>query len=110
MDDADAQFITDAVDFVARQGHCFLPLYAFDSKTGMWTHREFEEQHARFSIEAALEAQCCEETALPATERARLYAQCLREAGELAARLGEPQAATGSEKLVEFGELQFFNL
>ena len=110
MDDADAQFITDAVDFIARHGHCFLPLYAFDSKTGMWSHREFVEQHARFSIEAALEAKCCDETALPATERARLYAECLREARELAARLGEPQAGTCSGDLVEFGELQFFNL
>ncbi len=93
MDDADAQFITDAVDFVARHGHCFLPLYAFDSKTGMWTHREFVEKHEHFSIEAALESKGCEQTALPAAERVRLYAQCLQEARETAARLGEPKPA-----------------
>jgi selenocysteine lyase/cysteine desulfurase len=110
MDDADAQFITDAVDFIARRGHCFLPLYEFDPATGMWTHREFEEQHAHFSIEAALELQGGEEAALPAAERARLYAECLREAGELATRLGEPQGGTCGGNAVEFGELQFFNL
>jgi selenocysteine lyase/cysteine desulfurase len=109
MDDADAQFITDAVDFVAQQGHCFLPLYEFDPPTGMWTHREFQEQHERFSIEAALESQGCEQTALPTPERVRLYAECLQEARALAAMLGEPQAGSCS-KAFEFGELQFFNL
>jgi selenocysteine lyase/cysteine desulfurase len=109
MDDADARFITDAVDFVARQGHCFLPLYEFDPATGMWTHREFVEQHEHFSIEAALESKGCEQTALPAAERVRLYAECLQQAREMAARLGEP--GTGScSKAFEFGELQFFNL
>jgi Aminotransferase class-V len=109
MDDADAQFITDAVDFVAQQGHCFLPLYEFDPPTGMWTHREFVEKHERFSIEAALELQGCEETALPVQERKRLYAECLQQARDMAARLGEPAAGSCS-KAFEFGELQFFNL
>jgi hypothetical protein len=67
------------------------------------------EKHERFSIEAALEAQCCEETALPAAERERLYAECLQEAREMAARLGEPEAGSCSKDF-EFGELQFFNL
>jgi hypothetical protein len=109
MDDGDAQFITDAVDFVAQQGHCFLPLYEFDPPTGMWTHREFQEQHERFSIEAALESKGCEQTVLSAQERVRLYAECLQEAGALAAKLGEPQPGTCSKEF-EFGELQFFNL
>ena len=109
MDDADARFITDAIDFVARQGHCFLPLYEFDSSTGLWSHREFVEQHERFSIEAALESTGCEQTALPASERVRLYADCLQEARTLAAILGEPGPGCGS-KAFEFGELQFFNL
>src|SRR5512137_1284794 len=109
MDDADARFITDAVDFVAQLGHCFLPLYEFDPPTGMWSHREFQEQHERFSIEAALESKGCEQTALPTAERVRRYAECLQEARALAARLGDPQPGT-CRKEFEFGELQFFNL
>jgi hypothetical protein len=109
MDDAEAAFVVDAVEFVARHGHRFLPLYEFDPATGMWTHREFVERHERFSIEAALEAQGCEQTALAARERLRRYAQCLQDAAALAARLGEPQPGTCSKQF-EFGELQFFNL
>jgi hypothetical protein len=75
----------------------------------MWTHREFVEKHERFSIEAALELQGCEETALPVQERKRLYAECLQQARDMAARLGEPAAGSCS-KAFEFGELQFFNL
>ena len=111
MDDADAQFVIDAVDFIARQGHRFLPLYGFDPSKGMWTHREFIEQHAPFSITAALGAtQGCEESALPATERRRLYAECLAEARTLAEKLGEPGLTKATPQDVEFGELQFFNL
>jgi selenocysteine lyase/cysteine desulfurase len=109
MDDADAQFITDAVDFVAQQGHCFLPLYEFDPPTGMWSHRDFQERHERFSIEAALESRGCEQVALPTSERVRLYAECLQEARALAAKLGEPGPGCCSKEF-EFGELQFFNL
>ncbi len=104
MDDADARFITDAVDFVAQQGHCFLPLYEFDPPTGMWTHREFQEQHERFSIEAALESQGCEQ---PRCRWRRAASVCDEPGGGegVAARLGEP----GPVQQSEFGELQFFN-
>ncbi|MFO0551247.1 MAG: aminotransferase class V-fold PLP-dependent enzyme [Polyangiaceae bacterium] len=33
------QFILDAVDFVATEGHKLLPLYRFDPTSGRWTHR-----------------------------------------------------------------------
>lgn len=32
----EAEFVLDAVDFVASFGHRFLPLYTFDWKTGDW--------------------------------------------------------------------------
>lgn len=110
MDDADAQFVIDSVDFVATHGYRFLPLYAFDPANGMWTHKEFVEQHARFSIDAALGTTGgCEESALPVAERNRLYAQCLAEARALAEGLGEPPATATTAIEVEFGELQFFS-
>lgn len=38
----EAEFVLDAVDFVASFGHRFLPLYTFDWKTGDWHY-----DHAR---------------------------------------------------------------
>jgi selenocysteine lyase/cysteine desulfurase len=110
MDDVDAAFIIEAVDFIAQHGHRFLPLYEFEPSTGMWAHRTYEEKHERFSLEAALEAQGCEPTALLPEQREGLYAACLQQARALAERLGEPQAGSCGRQPVEFGELQFFNL
>ena len=39
MDDLEADFILDAVEFVANHGHHFLSLYNFDLHSGAWTHK-----------------------------------------------------------------------
>ena len=88
----------------------FLRLYAFDPETGTWSHREYQERHAAFSLDAALAATGCDETALPAETRAGIYADCLREAQAWAERLGEPALAVQQPEAVSFGELQFFNV
>ena len=110
MDDIEAEFVMDAVEFVADRGYRFLPLYAFDPETGAWSHREYRERHEPFAVEAALEATGCEETALPAESRATLYAGCLADAHDWAARLGEPPAGGADPTEERFGELQFFNV
>ena len=110
MDDLEAGFIVEAVEFVAAQGHRFLPLYAFDPGTGMWSHREFRETHAAFSLDAALEASGCDETALPAEARSRIYADCLAEARSWAEKLGEPGPGGAGQELERFGDLRFFNV
>jgi selenocysteine lyase/cysteine desulfurase len=110
MDDLEAGFVMDAVEFVARHGYRFLPLYAFDAGTGMWSHREYRETHAAFSLDAALQASGCEETALPADERGNVYAECLAEARSWAERLGEPGEEHVGPELACFGELRFFNV
>jgi selenocysteine lyase/cysteine desulfurase len=110
MDDAEAGFVMDAVEFIAEHGHRFLALYAFDPETGAWSHREYREQHAPFSLDAALNASGCDETALPAEARSKLYAECLQEAREWADRLGEPAGPAQQPGAVSFGELQFFNV
>ena len=109
MDDAEAQFVIDAVEFVAHHGHRFLPLYDFDAATGMWSHRTYVEQHEAFSIEAALDCRGCESSALPLPERLQHYADCLEQARAWSEKLGEP-AGDGRQLEVEFGELQFFNV
>jgi selenocysteine lyase/cysteine desulfurase len=110
MDDAEAGFVMDAVEFVAEHGHRFLRLYAFDAETGAWSHREYRERHAAFSLEAALGAGGCDETALPPERRGELYAECLAEARSWAERLGEPCGGTDEPGTTRFGELQFFNV
>jgi len=110
MDDIEAGFVVDAVEFIAEHGHRFLQLYAFDPATGAWSHREYQERHAAFSLDAALAASGCDETALPAETRAGIYADCLREAQAWAERLGEPALAVQQPEAVSFGELQFFNV
>src|SRR5512139_738600 len=88
MDDAEAGYIVDAVEFVAEHGHRFLPLYSFDPATGAWSHREQRGTDAALSLEAALAAGGCDETALPEAERLRIYADCLAQARALADGLG----------------------
>ena len=109
MDDAEADYVIDAVLFVARQGHRFLPLYDFDPATGLWAHRTHQEQHERFSLEAALECSGCAQPQMPLATRQQLYATSLAEAAAWAERLGEPVAAAVTAIETEFGELQFFS-
>jgi hypothetical protein len=109
MDDVEAGFVTDAVEFVAEHGHRFLKLYAFDPVKGAWSHREYRETHAAFSLDAALEAGGCDETALPVERRGELYAECLAQACAWAERLGEPCGGAEAACAERFGELQFFN-
>jgi len=110
MDDAEAAYILDAVEFIAEWGHHFLPLYAFDPGTGMWSHRRYVETHEPFSIDAALQSQACGVSELPLPERQRIYAECLQEARDWAQRLGEPSAAPETIEVEQFGELRFFNV
>src|SRR5512139_258594 len=110
MDDAEAGYIVDAVEFVAEHGHRFLPLYSFDPATGAWSHREQRGTDAALSLEAALAAGGCDETALPEAERLRIYADCLAQARALADGLGEPPGSTTQSGDEQFGDLQFFNV
>jgi selenocysteine lyase/cysteine desulfurase len=88
MDDCEVDYIIDAIEFVAGQGHRFLPLYDFDLYTGAWTHKQDCVCLEPFSLAAALD--CCGPvpTALDADERARRYASYLEHAGNLARELG----------------------
>ena len=110
MDDLDAGFIVGAVEFLAGHGYRFLPLYQFDVESGEWKHREYRESHEPFSLEAALEARGCDETALPPEERARLYRAYLDEARSWAERLEGPSDEPEAPGEGRFGELTLFNV
>jgi hypothetical protein len=109
MDDAEADFIIEAVGLVAREGHRFLPLYRFDLETGAWTHREARDPDRRLCLDAALAAGEVEATALSAAERGERYERYLDEARRLAETL--PAKAGEWRRLeAEAGELQYFVL
>jgi selenocysteine lyase/cysteine desulfurase len=106
MDDAEADYVIDAIDFVAREGARFLRLYRFDEESGAWSHQSDCCTTPGFSLRDALCASNFGSTALAPEERARRYRVCLDDAERFAADLGEPGPL---RKLAgEAGELQFF--
>ena len=108
MDDAEANYVIDAVNFIAREGHRFLTLYDFDLATGTWVHKYAAAQLPEFSLEQALNIQEGEAATLSLPLRRQLYRHYMAEAQKIADQLrNEPQA-----KLMslggDLGELQFF--
>jgi hypothetical protein len=110
MDDAEADYVIDAVEFLADEGYRFLPLYRFDPATGAWFHRRECAPSREFSLQDALCASHFGGTALTETERRHRYREALDFARAEAARLAADQIP---ERVVldgEAGELQFFAL
>ncbi len=110
MDDEEADFVIDAVDFLGRSAWLFVPSYCFDIHTGHWGHCKEEVVEEPFSIEAALEAGSVRPSPIPAGERKKLYDEWLREAEEEARRLASMPAPEPKRLEGELGELQFFTL
>ncbi len=110
MDDAEADYVIEAVHFVAREGHRFLSLYDFDLCTGTWTHRQSATELPQFSLDAALNSDAGEPAILSLALRKQLYDHYLTAATRWATRLkDEPTQALQSLE-GELGELQFFAL
>jgi len=108
MDDHEANFLIEAIDFVARRGWIFQQLYEFDMKAATWEHREFEDVEDHFDIETALNPKPIVDT-IDDSDRIARYADFMRKAEELATEL-EATAPRDSRRLDgELGELQFFS-
>lgn len=106
MDDAEADYVIEAVAFVAEHGRRFLPLYRFDVHTGAWAHRDGVAPSPSFSLPAALAASPVGATACPEAERRDRYRRALEEARALAASLDEPVCDGMVDEAV--ADLQFF--
>ncbi|MEM1044139.1 MAG: aminotransferase class V-fold PLP-dependent enzyme [Bacteroidota bacterium] len=107
MDDAEADYLIDAVRFVAEHGARFLPLYRFHLNSGTWAHRDGRAEPAPLSVAAALGRSAPPAPPTPA-ERAARYAHYLDEARALAEELAyapEPAVLGG-----DLGTLQYFSL
>ncbi len=108
MDDAEADFLIDAVELLADSGWVFQQIYQFDLKAATWTHREFTPEEEPYDLTAALDPKPAGE-ALEASIRAFLYAGYLDKARNLAAQLTST-APSQSQKLEgALEELQFFS-
>jgi selenocysteine lyase/cysteine desulfurase len=114
MDDVEVNYIVDAVEFVAEQGHRFLPLYDFDLHSGAWTHKKDCVCLEGFSLAAALECKGYQSRALSPGARGHLYQAFLAEARQLAAGLADQQAGRQAPQELqldrELEELKFFSV
>jgi selenocysteine lyase/cysteine desulfurase len=108
MDDPEADYIIDAVAFIAEHGYRFLPLYDFDVRTGLWTCRGFRESFRTFSLADALNASGFGETALSPDVRARMYQSYLQAARERAQSLDSTGNGAARPLERDFGALKFF--
>ena len=113
MDDDEADYIIDAVEFVASSGYLFLKDYCFDLATGTWSHQQESCQLPDFGISAALANQEKAVRSVAPELRRQLYKRYLSEAHRLAElhlqsrNSGKPcmRALDG-----ELRDLQFFAL
>lgn len=111
MDDAEADYLIEAVDFVGRNGRFFLLLYRFDLKSGTWAHVHDPLAYEDLSLEDAFrvggEPVC---RPLAASVRERLYRGYLKEAEALAGDFR--RSGSGGERKLPAGlaPLQFFTL
>ena len=110
MDDAEADFVIEAVHFLAREGHHFLNLYEFDLATGTWVHKHSPGNLPHFSLSAALDSEQGEPAVLSVAQRKQLYRHYMAEAVKIA----EAQKLKPEARLVALGgeleELQFFTM
>jgi hypothetical protein len=110
MDEAEVEYILDAVEFVAEQGHLFMSLYDFDLHSGAWTHKADCVCLEPFSLDAALDCSGYQSRALSPGARRHLYAAFLAEARELAGELAAQRAPQDHHLEAGLEELRFFSM
>ena len=110
MDDIETDFILDAIEFVAEQGHNFLALYDFDMSTGAWLHKADSGCMEGFSLQAALECGGYQCRSLSTGERTLLYSAFLNEARTLAQDLSKEQPQLSQHQDAEVEALKFFSV
>jgi len=110
MDDAEADYVIDAVHFVAQHGHRFLAFYNFDLCTGTWSHKHDSGELRQFSLDAALTEDEGEPAKLSLALRKQLYDHYMTEASRWVESLREQPTEALKSLEGELGELQFFAL
>lgn len=110
MDDAEADYVIDAVLFLARHGHLFLSLYDFDLCSGTWTHKHESAPLQTFSLDAALRDDDNEPAVLTLPLRKQLYDHYMTDAQRWVEKLRNEVPMSLETLHGDLGELQFFAL
>jgi len=110
FDNAEADYISDAVEFVADYGHLFLTLYKFDATSGLWQHKANDAIQPSLSIEHALNSQPQAATQVSQQDRWDHYRDNLDWAREQALMLAEVTPVEALQLDGEAGKVQFFML
>jgi len=110
MDDAEADYVIESVNFIAQHGYRFLGLYNFDLCTGTWSHKQDTNSLPQFSLDAALTEDVGEPAILSLALRKQLYDHYRTEAARWAERLMKEPGEALESLDGELGELQFFAL
>jgi len=110
MDDAEANYVIDAVHFIAEHGRSFLPMYDFDLCSGTWSHKQATEELRNFSLNDALQTEPGEPAILTLPLRKQLYDHYMTEARRWVERTKDEPPAKLQSLDGELGELQFFAL
>jgi selenocysteine lyase/cysteine desulfurase len=110
MDDDEADYVIEAVHFIAKHGRRFLSLYNFDLSTGTWTHKQEGNTLPTFDLDAALREEEGEPAILSLALRKQLYNHYMTEAERWVQRLTDEGPETLESLEGELGELQFFAL
>ncbi len=110
FDQAEVEFIIEAIEFVATYGHRLSDLYRFDPHTGLWRHAQAIDPDVRFSLDEAVTPVKATANTLGDTERQGLYREYMAYARQL---VGSLAVDTDEGQLMmdqELGDLQFFEL
>ena len=110
MDDLEADYVIDAVRFIADHGHRFTSLYGFDLATGTWTHRQAVDDLPEFSLDAALRSEADEPAILTTALRNQLYEHYLAEARRIAESLEVRVSDNSTLPSTVLEDLRFFTL
>ena len=108
MSDAEADYVIDAVAFVAEHGAAFLSDYAFDVATGAWTHRRPAAPPAAYALARAVAAR---PPAHVAPDDAALASRMADAFAHARALVHDRAAPDASGRLADdLADLQFFAL
>ncbi len=110
MDDLEANFIMDAVEFIANHGYHFMPLYNFDLHSGAWQHKGDQMHMEGFSLEAAVECAGYHKRTLSDQERKYMYSAFLAEAKALSEQLASQGLPEEYKLEPELETLKFFSV
>ena len=108
MSDAEADYVIDAVRFVADHGVAFLADYTFDVATGAWTHRQPAAPPAAYSLTDALASPPAAHVPPDDDAQEARMAGALAHARDLADNRAAPDA--GGRLADDLADLQFFAL